>query len=159
MSVHTRLLLLITCLFFSLTLHAQHHRDSKRFQAIESEKIAFITKELNLTPKEAQRFFPVYNQYNTKLWDLRHAKSDASKREPAARPPAGVQSFSATPKAKSASIKKDILSYDVEKIELKKLYREKFSEVIGQARASQFFEVEQRFRENLIRELRSRQER
>ena len=29
---------------------------------IESEKIAFLTNEMSLTPKEAQAFWPVYNQ-------------------------------------------------------------------------------------------------
>ena len=36
-----------------------HH--NKREQ-IEAHKIAFITKQLNLTPEEAQAFWPVYNQ-------------------------------------------------------------------------------------------------
>jgi hypothetical protein len=31
--------------------------------ALESLKIGFITKRLNLTPEEAQRFWPIYNQY------------------------------------------------------------------------------------------------
>lgn len=30
---------------------------------IEALKIAYITKKLNLTPTEAQRFWPVYNNY------------------------------------------------------------------------------------------------
>ena len=34
----------------------------KEFQRIQSEKIAFITQELDLTPEEAQLFWPVYNQ-------------------------------------------------------------------------------------------------
>lgn len=31
-------------------------------ERIESEKIAFLTNEMSLTPKEAQAFWPVYNQ-------------------------------------------------------------------------------------------------
>lgn len=34
-------------------------------EAIMAEKIAYFTKELQLTPEEAQQFWPVYNQ----LWD------------------------------------------------------------------------------------------
>lgn len=35
----------------------------KKQQDIEALKIAFISKELALTPEEAQKFWPVYNQY------------------------------------------------------------------------------------------------
>jgi Spy/CpxP family protein refolding chaperone len=38
---------------------------------IEAMKIAFITNKLELSPEEAQKFWPVYNQYNEKLKDLR----------------------------------------------------------------------------------------
>lgn len=30
---------------------------------LEAIKIAFISKQMNLTPEEAQKFWPVYNQY------------------------------------------------------------------------------------------------
>ena len=34
----------------------------KEFERIQAEKIAFITQELDLSPEEAQAFWPVYNQ-------------------------------------------------------------------------------------------------
>ncbi len=37
--------------------------ERKRKQ-IESQKIAFITQKLDLSPEEAQVFWPVYNEYN-----------------------------------------------------------------------------------------------
>jgi hypothetical protein len=36
----------------------------QRQQEIEALKVAFISRELNLTPEEAQQFWPVYNQYS-----------------------------------------------------------------------------------------------
>jgi|SRR5690606_6745686 len=126
-----------------LSVHAQP-RDSKRFAAIENEKIAYITKELKLTPAEAQRFFPIYNQYSKEVWDIR-----SQKKESTTPPPGGVNSFNKTEK-------RDILSYDAKELNIKKEYRQKFAEVIGAARASQFFEVEQNFRELLYKELQRR---
>jgi hypothetical protein len=35
--------------------------------ALEAYKIAFITKRLNLSPEEAQRFWPVYNKYAVEI--------------------------------------------------------------------------------------------
>ena len=53
----------------AVTLFAQPqgHRQNdeqrkKEWERIQSEKIAFITQELDLSPEEAQVFWPVYNQ-------------------------------------------------------------------------------------------------
>src|SRR5699024_599795 len=130
---------------------------SERFKAIENEKIAFIAKELNLSTKEAQKFFPLYNQYSNEMWDVRRAKarlkeSKTSKTAPAPK----VNSFRSNG---NGSEKKNILAYDDQEVEIKKQYWEKFSKVIVEARSSEFFEVEQRFRESLIKELKKRRER
>jgi hypothetical protein len=39
----------------------------KKQQDIEALKVAFISRELDLTPEEAQKFWPVYNQYANEL--------------------------------------------------------------------------------------------
>ena len=39
----------------------------KKQQDIEALKVAFLSKELDLTPDEAQKFWPVYNQYAKEL--------------------------------------------------------------------------------------------
>lgn len=44
--------------------HPQHRANRGDWeQRIQSEKIAFFTSELDLTPEEAQVFWPLYNQY------------------------------------------------------------------------------------------------
>lgn len=39
----------------------------KKQQDIQALKVAFITKELELTPDEAEKFWPVYNQYDKEM--------------------------------------------------------------------------------------------
>lgn len=39
----------------------------KKQREIEALKVAFLSKELELTPVEAQSFWPVYNQYSNEL--------------------------------------------------------------------------------------------
>ena len=41
--------------------------NKKKQQGIDALKVAFISKELALTPDEAQKFWPVYNQYAKEL--------------------------------------------------------------------------------------------
>ncbi|MBR6424311.1 MAG: hypothetical protein IKS47_06525 [Bacteroidales bacterium] len=62
-----RIFLAAACLLAAATLLAQPQKPSdeqrkKDFERIKSEKIAFLTAELDLTPEEAQVFWPVYNQ-------------------------------------------------------------------------------------------------
>lgn len=48
--------------------------DPRRGRFYKSEKIGFFTEQMNLTEKEAQRFWPVYNKYEQKrdsLWRAR----------------------------------------------------------------------------------------
>lgn len=56
--------------FVSITGFAAAQDDlpsEKKQQDIEALKVAFISKELELTPDEAQKFWPVYNQYAKEL--------------------------------------------------------------------------------------------
>lgn len=59
---------IIIILFFASTgLIAQ----PDRFEKIRTLKTAYITQELSLTPSEAEKFWPVYNEYDSKRTKLR----------------------------------------------------------------------------------------
>lgn len=65
-----KFVLILSFIFSTFTvLHAQD--DDSRGEKIEALKIAFITQKLNLTSDEAQKFWPVYNQYEQ---DIRNIK-------------------------------------------------------------------------------------
>lgn len=51
---------IIACTGFTAHAHKRCDKDWK--QKMQSEKIAFLTMELDITPEEAQEFWPVYNQ-------------------------------------------------------------------------------------------------
>ncbi len=55
--------LTVVLLLAAFTASAQPRPMGQR-DRIKSEKIAFITNSLQLTPEEAQLFWPIYNQYN-----------------------------------------------------------------------------------------------
>jgi len=68
-----KILLLTVVLLYASGLFAQdggplmQNNGQSRYEQIQSAKIAFFTSELELTPKEAAEFWPVYN----KLWKAR----------------------------------------------------------------------------------------
>lgn len=53
----------------SFSAFAQGKKDQ-----IRSLKVAFITKELALTPAEAEKFWPIFNAYEDKQFDIRFRK-------------------------------------------------------------------------------------
>ena len=58
-------------------IQAQPKQKCNWQEKMMSEKIAFITMELQLTPEEAQVFWPVYNQINQKNKEAQKAMSKA----------------------------------------------------------------------------------
>ncbi len=60
---------LLVILLSSTTLLAQGP-GSKRFQRIKAHKTAYITDQVDLTPTEAEKFWPIYNKYEIQLHQL-----------------------------------------------------------------------------------------
>ena len=46
---------------------AQNENAGQKRQDIEALKVAFISRELELTPEEAQKFWPIYNEYSKEM--------------------------------------------------------------------------------------------
>lgn len=66
----------ILFLFLSLTIYAQGNKDNfkEKREQIKAMKVAFLTTELNLTSGEAEKFWPLYNTFDDKQFELRHQK-------------------------------------------------------------------------------------
>jgi hypothetical protein len=76
---------ILTTLFLLLSLPfamAQQH-DERRHEQIEAARIAHISTRLNLSPEQAQKFWPVYNEFNTRRHAMRqeHRQIKMSARE------------------------------------------------------------------------------
>lgn len=66
------LFIMFSCLVCS-SLFAQHGRgdDNDKHEKIKAARIAHITSQLNLSPEQAQKFWPVYNDFSQKRDALR----------------------------------------------------------------------------------------
>ncbi|HAN78211.1 MAG TPA: hypothetical protein DCQ31_10790 [Bacteroidales bacterium] len=139
--------LLIIC-FISLPLAAQHQDYAKTMEQIKAEQVAFITSELNLTVDEAQRFWPVYNEYQQKRTDLidkrRQAMRETSKK---------MASLSEKEKIDLANSHVDIM---MEEAKLMKLYHDKFMKVLPAEKVLLYYQAEHRFKNYLFKRYRTR---
>jgi hypothetical protein len=125
--------LLFTIAFASMFTIAFAQEDpseltEKKQQNIEALKVAFISKELDLTPEEAQKFWPVYNQYSKEM----------------------ITTFKAGDN--------DVLDRDEKVLNLRKRYKDQFSKVLGNERVNKMFGAEGRFRQLLIKAMRNQKQ-
>jgi len=97
--------------------------DGSRLEAL---KIGYITKKLNLTPEEAQKFWPVYNQYAT---EIKKVRQDA--------------------------VLKNVPEIDVEEqvLNIRKKYNGEFMKALSPQRTDQFFKAEKEFGAFVTKEL------
>lgn len=65
-------------LFLSIASYSQPGKFKEKMQQkkeqVKSMKIAYITTELNLTPDEAAKFWPLYNDFEEKQREIRQDK-------------------------------------------------------------------------------------
>lgn len=122
---------LIMILFFSCgtMLYAQEKPDNKEQEKIQALEIAFISRKLNLNENEAQRFWPVYNEYKRDVRQVMLTQRNNPKR--------------------------DVLDNEQMLIDVRKKYKERFSGVVGQPRMNKFFEAEREFRVVLLNQLKN----
>jgi hypothetical protein len=61
----------------SFSFYAQGEGMKEKKEQIKALKVAFLTTELNLTASESEKFWPVYNTFDDKQFELRHQKMKA----------------------------------------------------------------------------------
>uniref|UniRef100_UPI00404B8FC2 hypothetical protein n=1 Tax=Daejeonella sp. TaxID=2805397 RepID=UPI00404B8FC2 len=129
---------IIFCLTLNVSLFAQHHRESN--EQIEVIKIAFITNKLDLTTQQAQKFWPVYNNYQKELMELiKNRREDRQKADI----------------APNDKINAD-LAYESKMLDLKKKYKKFYSKAIPSEKILLLYQAEREFREHLIKQLNHR---
>ena len=120
---------IFTLLFFlgSFQFIAQaQERDGERLEAL---KVAYLTKKLNLNTEEAQKFWPVYNEYIADMKKVRQENRGG-----------------------------DELKREEKLLEVRKKYQTSFSKALSADRANQFFKAEKEFYSYVQKELQERRQ-
>ncbi len=114
-------------LFFGLSAVAQQTPQPQRLEAL---KIAYITRKLDLTPEEAQRFWPIYNQYSA---DLRSTRQHSSQEN-----------------GSEIELEEQILN-------IRKKYNGQFTQALSPGKVNTFYKSEKEFGQFVQKEMERRQ--
>lgn len=125
---------------------AQRERAQAMKKQIESQKIAYITGELQMTPEEAQTFWPLYNAYQAEKEALRDRdyKQWRTDREE----PIDLAQLDERMKHRFAA--------ERAQTDLDEAYYEKYKTVLPPEKVVGFYRAEREFRRKMMREMRSR---
>jgi flagellar biosynthesis component FlhA len=119
-----RFLLFAFLLMFGIKMRAQN---GNRLEAL---KIAYITNKLNLSPEEAQKFWPIYNQYALELKVAR---------------------------LKAINNKSSEIELDENILNIRKKYSVLFGQVLPPAKVDTFYKSEKEFGHFVEKEIERRQ--
>lgn len=132
-------------LFICSTSIAQNGRNLER---IRTMKIAFISDRLNLSPAQAELFWPVYNNYEADLKEIRqHFRQEKNN---------STQNINDEVARRQLD---DNLDLQENMIDLRKKYKNEFLKVISPTQLLDLFNAEKDFRQILMKELQNRRER
>ncbi len=142
------LLLLFTFVFLSSLLNAQdRHKD--RHEKIRAYKVAHITDKLNFSSQEAEKFWPIYNEYHDQMTKLhREERYKIKKRIDEL---GGIDKLS---EDQAKEILERITSVEQKRNELKSSFFDKVSKFLSYRKILKLEVAEHEFNRKLLRKLR-----
>ena len=151
MKIKNYILILAVAIFsfcnFALAQDGEMNGNVK--EKIEAEKVAFLTKKMDLTSAESQAFWPVYNQYRKELEATRQDKKDLLHDTKKNFETAG-----------DAEIEKAILegfNMEQHELDLKKKYYTEFKKVITTKKIVKLYRAERQWTLYLVQRLKELQ--
>lgn len=134
-TVFKKCALILVC---SITIsQAYAQKDRPLEERIEAQRIAFITQRVNLSPEEAQSFWPIYNEYRAQEKALRSDKQS----------PGDIMDMD---ESEASLYINQVLLREQQELNLKKDYTEKLRAVISAKKIIRFYAAERMFKERLV---------
>ena len=121
-----------------------------RMKEIEAQRSAYITTALSLTPEEAQRFWPLYNEMATKRHGLRKEDRELHR---------GLRKNEKDPsEAEAEDILEKSLTIKARGLELERSYTERFKNAIGAVKTVKLNKAERDFHREVLKKYKERME-
>ena len=151
--------ILITCIavgFIVIGAFGQENTrktGKERREAIQAQKVAFITQKLELSPEEAQKFWPVYNQCQK---DIAETKKRGDRQMKAEKPP--KPNIDEMSDKEVEDMMNNELTMKRKAIDIHELCNNKYKEVLPIKKVAKLHDAEKQFRKELLNKMKDRRE-
>lgn len=119
-------------------------------EKVEAMKIGFITQQMDLTPEEAQKFWPLYNFMDKELDKIRKERHLA--RENA------KMNFETMSDADVEKLITDEMAAQQKEIDIRKKYFTQFKTVLPIKKIAQFYKAEEQFKRKLLEKMQEKKQ-
>ena len=132
----------------SVTAQKKRKFNKEKFRAY---KVSYLTEKLDLTEKEAEKFWPIYNAYDKKIHELRYKERYILGRE--VKEAGGIDSLS---EKQSKEITLKIINSKKEAQKLTATFYSKLPKILSYKKILRLEFAEKSFHSKLIRKLRKK---
>ncbi len=119
----------------------------ERKQEIKAQRAAFLTQRLDLSPEEAQKFWPVYNQYDKEIEAARKEQRDFRK---------GLKDGTGITESEANTAIDRELAARQKELDIRKKYAAEFKKTLGAVKTLELGRAEHDFNRELIKRVRDR---
>jgi Spy/CpxP family protein refolding chaperone len=123
-----------------------------RAEKLNAQRVAFITEKLQLTPDEAQRFWPVYNEYRSKRMKIEQEKTALFRKYSLSRE-------NEITDEEARQVADEYVSLEKKQADLLVEYNARFQKVLPPRKVLKLYRAEKQFTAYLLRQIRDRQRR
>lgn len=116
----------------------------KKREQIHAQKIAFISTQLNLTTEEAQKFWPIYNQYEAEIEKIRKERRGYMSELKKTTDVSGEKAY---------ELMEKIFATESKESQTRLNYLKQFATVLGKKKAADVFIAEEKFKRELLEKL------
>lgn len=141
-------IILLTVTLLATSLVFGQPKDGKRpnKEKIQAMKVGYITEKLDLTTQEAQQFWPIYNEFDSKMDDTHKAMRKMHKEE------TSIDDMSDT------EVEKMVDSIDAlrqKELDLHKEYHAKFKTVLPIKKVAKLYKADEDFKRDLLKKIKN----
>ena len=130
----------------SFSFYAQSEKKDEIREKVKAYKVSFLTTELELSSTEAEKFWPIYNAYDDKQYELRHEKMKTYLRK------LNDDNINSLSEKEAATLLSQIESTDKELYFLKEKYMNNIRKVLSAKKILKLKKSEDDFNRKLLKQ-------
>jgi hypothetical protein len=128
-----------------------HRPPSERKEDIEALKVGFLTRRLQLSPDEAKKFWPVYNQFTEEMQGIREARFAKLKEL--------KDDFDKMNEKDAEKIVDGEIVFRQQELDVLKKYHAQFKQILPIKKVAKLYRAEEDFKRELLDRIRDRRDR